>query len=198
MTIEIEPHPNLIEYFNITSTFKSNLTVDDFTNCGENYNICSNINQNIYLLKQLSELNLLKKINRVCDCGLGLGNALYDIYLQSKEIEFDFQFVGVEKQPVYIDFIKQNLSHLWVDNFRIVNCDIMEFDFSKFNIIYSYSPFNNYLQLKSMYQKIISEIKPGSIIIEHSTGGLGHFQILTEFSELEKRELDCLFIFRKI
>jgi hypothetical protein len=74
----------------------------------------------------------------------------------------------------------------------------MEFDFSKFNIIYSYSPFNNYLQLKSMYQKIISEIKPGSIIIEHSTGGLGHFQILTEFSELEKRELDCLFIFRKI
>jgi hypothetical protein len=65
MTIEIEPHPNLIEYFNITSTFKSNLTVDDFTNCGENYNICSNINQNIYLLKQLSELNLLKKINRV-------------------------------------------------------------------------------------------------------------------------------------
>jgi hypothetical protein len=84
MTIEIEPHPNLIEYFNITSTFKSNLTVDDFTNCGENYNICSNINQNIYLLKQLSELNLLKKINRVCDCGLGLGNALYDIYLQSK------------------------------------------------------------------------------------------------------------------
>ena len=80
MTIEIEPHPNLIEYFNITSTFKSNLTVDDFTNCGENYNICSNNNQNIYLLKQLSELNLLKKINRVCDCGLGLGNALYDIY----------------------------------------------------------------------------------------------------------------------
>lgn len=198
MTIEIEPHPNLIEYFNITSTFKSNLTVDDFTNCGENYNICSNINQNIYLLKQLSELNLLKKINRVCDCGLGLGNALYDIYLQSKEIEFDFQFVGVEKQPVYIDFIKQNLSHLWGDNFRIVNCDIMEFDFSKFNIIYSYSPFNNYLQLKSMYQKIISEIKPGSIIIEHSSGGLGHFQILTEFTELEKRELECMSVFRKI
>jgi len=198
MTIEIEPHPNLIEYFNITSTFKSNLTVDDFTNCGENYNICSNINQNIYLLKQLSELNLLKKINRVCDCGLGLGNALYDIYLQSKEIEFDFQFVGVEKQPVYIDFIKQNLSHLWGDNFRIVNCDIMEFDFSKFNIIYSYSPFNNYLQLKSMYQKIISEIKPGSIIIEHSSGGLGHFQILTEFTELEKTELECMSVFRKI
>ena len=198
MTIEIEPHPNLIEYFNITSTFKSNLTVDDFTNCGENYNICSNINQNIYLLKQLSELNLLKKINRVCDCGLGLGNALYDIYLQSKEVEFDFQFVGVEKQPVYIDFIKQNLSHLWGDNFRIVNCDIMEFDFSKFNIIYSYSPFNNYLQLKSMYQKIISEIKPGSIIIEHSSGGLGHFQILTEFTELEKTELECMSVFRKI
>jgi len=198
MTIEIEPHPNLIEYFNITSTFKSNLTVDDFTNCGENYNICSNINQNIYLLKQLSELNLLKKINRVCDCGLGLGNALYDIYLQSKEIEFDFQFVGVEKQPVYIDFIKQNLSHLWGDNFRIVNFDIMEFDFSKFNIIYSYSPFNNYLQLKSMYQKIISEIKPGSIIIEHSSRGLGHFQILTEFTELEKRELECMSVFRKI
>ena len=89
--IEIEPHLKLVEYFNITQTFTSNLTPDIFYNNGEHYNVLSDINQNIFLLRQLAELNFLKKSNWVCDCGLGLGNALYDIYLQSNEIEFDFQ-----------------------------------------------------------------------------------------------------------
>ena len=35
MIEEIEPHPDLIEYFNITHNFKSDLTVDIFTNAGE-------------------------------------------------------------------------------------------------------------------------------------------------------------------
>ncbi|NBP03362.1 MAG: methyltransferase domain-containing protein [Proteobacteria bacterium] len=196
--IEIEPHLKLVEYFNITQTFTSNLTPDIFYNNGEHYNVLSDINQNIFLLRQLAELNFLKKSNWVCDCGLGLGNALYDIYLQSNEIEFDFQFVGIEKQSTYVNFIKQNLSHLWSENFNLHNCDLMDFDYSKFNIVYSYSPFNNWRQLKSMYQKIISEIKPGSIIIEHSNRGLGHFQILTEFTELEKHDLECMSVFRKI
>jgi len=198
MIEELEPHPDLVEYYNITSNFTSNLTVDVFTNVGENYNILSDINQNIFILKQLNQLNLLKEINHICDCGIGLGNTLFEIYLQSKEIEKKFLFTGIEKQSVYIDYIKDNLLHLWKDKLNLIKDDIMNIDYSTFNIIYSYSPFNNYTKLKSMYQKIISEIKPNSIIIEHANRGLGHFNLLEEFTELERIKLDYIYVFKKL
>ena len=197
MIDEIKPHPDLVEYYRITDTFSSNLTVDVFSNVGENYNIISDINRNIFLLKQLDELSLLKETNRICDCGLGLGNALFELYLQSKEINKRFYFTGIEKQKVYVDFILENLSHLWEDNLNLVNSDIMNIDYLNFDIIYSYSPFNNYQQLKLMYQKIISEIKSGSIIIEHANFGLGHFNLLEEFNDLQKIELEQTYVFKK-
>lgn len=197
MIDEIKPHPDLVEYYRITDTFSSNLTVDVFSNVGENYNIISDINRNIFLLKQLDDLGLLKETNRICDCGLGLGNALFELYLQSKEINKRFYFTGIEKQKVYVDFILENLSHLWEDNLNLVNSDIMNIDYLNFDIIYSYSPFNNYQQLKLMYQKIISEIKSGSIIIEHANFGLGHFNLLEEFNDLQKIELEQTYVFKK-
>lgn len=197
MNIELEPHPDLIEYYNITGTFKSDLTIDVFSNVGEHYNVVSNIDQNIFLLKQLDRFGLLRESNTVCDCGIGLGNALFELYLQSKEIDKEFYFSGVEKQKVYTDFILNNLSHLWKDGLDLENDDIMNVNFTRFNIVYSYSPFNNVVQLKSMYQKIISEISSGSIIIEHANWGLGHFNLLEEFTELEKVQLDSMFVFKK-
>jgi hypothetical protein len=198
MNIELEPPADLVEYYNITGTFKSDLTVDVFSNVGEHYNVVSNIDQNIFLLKQLDEFGLLRETNMVCDCGVGLGNSLFELYLQSKEIDKEFYFSGVEKQKVYIDFMLNNLTHLWKDGVDLQNDDIMNVDYSRFNIVYSYSPFNNAFQLKSMYQKIISEISSGSIIIEHSNRGLGHFNLLEEFTELERIELDYVYVFKKL
>jgi hypothetical protein len=198
MIEEIEPHPDLIEYYNITGNFTSSLTVDIFTNAGENYNIPSDINQNIFLLKKLDELNFLQKENHICDCGIGLGNTLFEIYLQSKELVKLFSFTGVEKQKVYVDFIKENLLHLWKDRLILKNDDLMNINYSPYNLIYSYSPYNNYKQLKSMYQKISFEIKSGSIIIEHANKGLGHFNLLEEFDNLERIQLDYISVFKKI
>lgn len=197
MIEEIEPHGDLIEYYNITHNFKSDLTVDIFTNAGENYNILSDINQNIFLVKRLHELGLLQNENHICDCGIGLGNTLFEIFLQSKEVDRKFNFTGIDKQKVYIDFIKENLLHLWSD-LRLIQDDIMNVNYSPYNIIYSYSPFNNYQQLKSMYQKISTEIKSGSIIIEHANRGLGHFDLLEEFDNLERIQLDYISVFKKI
>lgn len=195
---EIEPHKDLIEYYDITQNFKSNLTLDIFTNAGENYNILSDINQNIFLLKRLNELDLLKKENHIIDCGIGLGNVLFDIYLQSKGMNKKFLFTGVDKQNIYINFILDNLSHLWKDNITLKNDDIMNLNYSPYSIIYSYSPFNNRIQLKSMYQKIISEIDSKSIIVEHSNKGLGHFNLLEDFVQLEKIDLGQSYVFRKL
>lgn len=196
--IEIEPHPELIEYYNITNNFSSNLKIEDFTSTGGHYNVVSDIDQNIFLLKQLNELNLLLDVNHICDCGIGLGNALFEIYLQSKELDKLFSFTGVEKQKVYVDFIKDNLLHLWKDRLILKNDDIMSINYSPYNLIYSYSPFNNYNQMKSMYDKIVSEIKSGSIIIEHANKGLGHFNLLEEIKGLEKIKLDYISVFKKI
>ena len=198
MIEEIEPHPDLIEYFNITHNFKSDLTVDIFTNVGEHYNILSDINQNIFLLKRLNELHLLKEENHIIDCGIGLGNVLFDIYLQSKEIDKKFLFTGVDKQKVDINFILDNLSHLWKDSMNLKKDDIMNLNYSPYSIIYSYSPFNNRVQLQLMYQKIISEIDSGSIIVEHANKGLGHFNLLEEFNQLVKIDLGQLYVFRKL
>ena len=198
MIEEIEPDKDLIEYYNITSNFTSNLTVDVFTNAGENYNILSDINQNIFLLNQMNQMNLLKEVNHICDCGIGLGNTLFEIYLQSKELDKLFSFTGIEKQKVYFDFIKENLLHLWKDRLILKNDDLMNIDYSPYNIIYSYSPFNNYNQLKLMYNKISSEIESGSIVIEHANQGLGHFNLLEEIEGLEKIKLDHTFVFRKV
>ena len=87
MIEEIEPNPHLIKYFEITHNFKTNLSLSDFTNNGEHFNVLSNIDQNIFLLKRLEERGLLKDSNSICDCGIGLGNCLFEIYLQSKEID---------------------------------------------------------------------------------------------------------------
>ena len=104
MIEEIEPHPHLIKYFEITHNFKTNLSLSDFTNNGEHFNVLSNIDQNIFLLKRLEERGLLKDSNSICDCGIGLGNCLFEIYLQSKEIDKKFKFTGIEKQNFYINF----------------------------------------------------------------------------------------------
>jgi hypothetical protein len=49
-----------------------------------------------------------------------------------------------------------------------------------------------------MYQKIISEIDSGSIIVEHANKGLGHFNLLEEFNQLVKIDLGQLYVFKKL
>lgn len=198
MIEEIEPHPDLIRYFEITHNFKSDLSVNVFTDSGEHYNVLSNIDQNIFLLRKLEERGLLKETNSICDCGIGLGNALFEIYLQSLDIDKIFYFYGIEKQKSYADFIRENLLELWKNNLSIINDDIMSQNFSKYNIVYSYSPFNNKKQLEKMYQKIINEIKTDSLIIENANYGRGHFNLLKEFTELEEINLDEICIYKKI
>lgn len=195
--IEIEPHSDLIEYFNITSGFTSNLTVNVFSDVGEHYNVLSNIDQNIFLLNKLNNINLLNEDNYICDCGLGLGNALFEIYLQSLDLPKKFTFFGIEKQPVYLDFINKNLLHLWKDSLNLIQDDIMNQNYCKYNLIYCYSPFNNFSKLSAMYDKISKEIKSGSIIIENANRGLGHFNVLEKVDGLEKITLEDIFVFRK-
>ena len=199
--IEIEPNPLLINYFHKSRGLYTDLdgSLPQFCDNEEWHYILSNLETNIFLLKRLDERGLLKKENKIVDCGIGLGTALYDIMIQSQDFpQSTFEFTGIEKEEKYLNYLEENLLHFWNGRLNLIHSDIMTCDYQTFNIIYSYCPFKTHDKLKTFYGKISSEIKSGSVIIENREGGLGFEHSLTNFSDsLEKVDLDGQWIFVK-
>ena len=193
---EVEPHPELILYFQETQKFSGKLP-DDYNEGNEFYNIVSNIEQNIFLLDRLNERNLLKENNNMIDCGLGLGFSLFDFYLQSLSLNRNFTFTGIEKQKIYVDYLKKNLLSFWNEELNIIEDDIMNHSYSDYNIVYSYTPFRSGKSLNEFYNKIAYEVKSGSIIIENANWGLGYHDLLKNIDLLEPIEIDDIHIFVK-
>ncbi len=193
---EIEPHPDLILYFQETQKFNQKLP-DNFSDSSEHHNIVSNIEQNIFLLKRIEEKGLLPSKISIVDCGIGLGFALYDFYLQSLEFNNDFTFTGIEKQKIYTKYIKSNLLDFWNNELLLIEDDIMNHNYKKYNIVYSYTPYRSEKNLREFYNKVSDEIESGSLIIENANSGLGHFDILTNIDSLERLEIDDINIFIK-
>jgi hypothetical protein len=109
--------------------------------------------------------NLLNQNNNMIDCGIGLGFTLFDFYLQSLTLNQNFTFTGIEKQKVYVDYLKDNLLSFWNNELNLIEDDIMNHNYSDYNIVYSYSPFRSEKNLNEFYNKVANEIKSGSIII---------------------------------
>lgn len=193
---EIEPHPDLILYFQETQKFSETLP-EDYNDGNEFYNIVSNIEQNIFLLDRLDKKNLLNKNNNMIDCGIGLGFTLFDFYLQSLNLNQNFTFTGIEKQKVYVDYLKENLLSFWNDELNLIEDDIMNHNYSNYNIVYSYTPFRSEKSLNKFYNKVSTEIRSGSIIIENAHWGLGHYDLLRKIDLLEPIEIDDIVIFIK-
>ena len=193
---EIEPHPDLILYFQETQKFSGKLP-EDYNEGDEFYNIVSNIEQNIFLLDRLNERNLLNQNNNMIDCGIGLGFTLFDFYLQSLSLNQNFTFTGIEKQKVYVEYLKKNLLSFWNNELNLIEDDIMNHNYSDYNIVYSYSPFRSEKNLNEFYNKVANEIKSGSIIIENARWGLGHYDLLRKIDLLEPIEIDDIHIFVK-
>ena len=193
---EVEPHPELILYFQETQKFSGKLP-DDYNEGNEFYNIVSNIEQNIFLLDRLNERNLLKENNNMIDCGIGLGFSLFDFYLQSLSLNRNFTFTGIEKQKIYVDYLKKDLLSFWNGELNIIEDDIMNHSYSDYNIVYSYTPFRSGKSLNEFYNKIAYEVKSGSIIIENANWGLGYYDLLKNIDLLEPIEIDDIHIFVK-
>ena len=201
MVQEVDPSPQLISYFQeskaLWTEFDGNKK--QFIDSSEWHYILSNIEQNIFLLKRLEERGLLKSENHIVDCGIGLGTALFDIYLQSKEFtDKTFTFTGIEKQAMYIGFIQEKLLSYWDGNLDLIHDDIMNQNYSKYNIIYTFTPFQTVDKLKELYSKIISEVEVGSVLIENKNAGLGLHGVLTDLDGIQKIELDDIVVFKKL
>lgn len=193
---EIEPNPLLVEYYTKMNEVLINPEEGFMKEIDFPY-ILSNIEQNIFLLKRIKERNLLREENNIVDCGIGLGFCLYDFYLQSKEIDLKFNFFGIEKYKSYLDCLKSNLIQFWNSELNLINSDILEQNFSNYNIIYTYGPFRSEKKQKELMDKISSEITSGSIIIENANSGKGHFHLLSKIDLLQEVEIDDIYIYIK-
>jgi len=196
--IIIEPNPILIEYYQKAKEFE---IADMFTSKignGEWLYIQSNLDQNIFLLKRLDDLGLIPHSGKICDCGIGLGTAIFDIYLQSKEICKDYSFAGIEKQVRYTDYLEASLMDFWEGRLEIVKGDLMDQNYAGYDIVYSYTPFRDADKLRDFYLKVISEMREGALLVENKSWGLGEGEILSSISEeIEAIDLDGLTVFRK-
>lgn len=197
-TTIVEPNPVLIEYYHKVKEFEMKEMFVSKVGDGEWLYIQSNIDQNIFLLKRLDELGLIPSFGKVCDCGIGLGTAIFDIYLQSKEIGKKYSFVGIEKQSKYVDYLIENLLHFWNEDLEIIQGDLMNQRYDDFDIVYCYTPFKNIEKLREFYLKVISEMSEGSILIENKNWGLGEGNILSTISnDIELIDLDGITVFQK-
>lgn len=194
----LEPSPILVEYYQKAKEFEIKEMLLSKVGEGEWLYIQSNIDQNIFLLKRLDDLGLIPDFGKICDCGIGLGTAIFDIYLQSKELDKKYSFVGIEKQAKYVDYLIDNLLYFWNEDLELIQGDLMEQRYDEYDIIYSYTPFRDVDKLRDFYLKVISEMSEGSILIENKNWGLGEDEILSSISDdITPIDLDGLTVFQK-
>ena len=196
--IIVEPSPILVEYYQKAKEFEIKEMLISKVGEGEWLYIQSNIDQNIFLLKRLDDLGLIPDFGKICDCGIGLGTAIFDIYLQSKELDKNYSFVGIEKQSKYVDYLIDNLLDFWNEDLELIQGDLMEQRYDEYDIVYSYTPFRDVDKLRDFYLKVISEMSEGSILIENKNWGLGEGEILSSISDdITPIDLDGLTVFQK-
>jgi len=196
--IIVEPNSTLVEYYQKAKEFEMREMLVSKVDGDEWLYIQSNIDQNIFLLKKLENLGLIPDSGKICDCGIGLGTAIFDIYLQSKDLGKKYSFVGIEKQSKYVDYLIKELLSFWNDDLEIILGDLMCQRYDNFDIVYSYTPFKDVEKLRQFYLKVISEMSEGSILIENKNWGLGEGEILSSISDdITPIDLDGLTVFQK-
>jgi hypothetical protein len=199
----IEPNPILIEYFQLTNILAQNLNTDltDFIQDDEWHYVQANIENNILLLKRLEEVNLLPTNVNLCDCGIGLGTVMFDLYLQSKDIkDKTFTFTGIEKYDRYVNTLNNQLDKYWENNLNIIHDDIMNENYSNYNFIYLYTPFRIDTKLMNFFQKVITEMPEGGIVIgidQFRIENYGDQNLINDFRKLKQHIVDDLVIYQK-
>ena len=174
---------------------------EEFRTSGEWHYIQFDLSTVGGIIKEIDDIGILPEKVSACDCGLGLGTIFYYLYLQSKELGKSFKFTGVEKQIKYIDFLNRNLLHLWEGNLQIIHSDLMDCDFSEWNLIWFFQPFKWAVKAMPFYHKVITEVQSGAIIIGLDAWNIrtyGDEKLILEFNKLEYYKVGGLQVYRKI
>jgi hypothetical protein len=126
---------------------------------------------------------------------------MFDLYLQSKDIKgTTFTFTGIEKYERYINTLNNQLAKYWENNLNIIHNDIMNEDYSKYNFIYLYTPFSIDTKLMNFFQKVITEMPEGGLVIgidQYRIENYGNQTLIDQFKQLKRHILDDLVIYQK-
>jgi len=139
------------------------------------------------LIEALWNSNLIKKNMNVLDIGSGYGTTLFNLAFQFKHYKkcieeniFNNTYTGIEIDKTIINRLKY-INTIWEKNdlvYNIINKDVMDHNYSQYDLITCYTPLKNEENLYKMYEKIFKEIKEKTLFIEHYNHGLGVNKIL--------------------
>lgn len=145
------------------------------------------------IIPKIINLNPGKNDYKICDAGIGLGTAMYYFYMETKQFEDkNFKFYGVEKYKEYVDFFNTNLKQYWDDNLTIYIDDIMNHNYSEYDIVYLYTPFKKEDDLINLYQKIVDELKPNSVLLEYAGCGKGFFNTIQKIHDTNQHKTSLI------
>ena len=183
----VTPHPLLVQYLQQVQTLLPPLHRDltPFKEAGEWHYIQSDLESNIFLLRELFERGLLPPHVQICDCGIGLGTIMFDLFLQSGEIPLQFSFFGIEKWRPYLEALRGPLAPLWQGRLETLEADLVDVDLTPYNFLWVYTPFTDGSRLMSFFERAWFSLPPGGIIV-----GMDHLRVKTWGSPLLIRALE--------
>lgn len=113
----------------------------------------------IYFTRELMD----KQDRPVTISDLGSGLSPY-LYVLSREYSPKYVTLkGVELQSELV-----NLASVYLKNVSMIHSDIRDYDVSGDDIIYSFTPINNYNGMSSWIKHVYTNMKPGAIFIVNS------------------------------
>lgn len=144
------------------------------------------------------------KTQHICDVGFGLGTSLYNIYLQIKyneSLKNKFYFTAIEYNKELVDLFNDFLEYKWeninVDfldkKIEVITDDLFNLDYSKFDVVYMYSPLKDRDLIYKGYEYIYSKMKKGAILYERYNNGDGLGNILEKFINDNNLKTDILY-----
>jgi hypothetical protein len=201
--------PDVVKDFNPTTFINAN----DFSNFDELIKYIKKVDKNDNLYAQYFVEPVLKDqwidvlttpgkpfFKNLADKIIGKKDNLFDKYINNLQTVTNRE--AVTNTETNIDNVKKN-KDLWIfyayngHNYNVLEDYIKSLN-QKYNIVYTYTPFKTTEKLSNLYNKIISEISPGSILIENKNAGLGLHGILTELEGIKKIQIDDIVVFQKI
>ena len=145
------------------------------TSTSENWNYIEGTQKRYYgLYEALYNKGIIKDKFKVMDVGCGVCSTLYNLSKQFKQYDATIECYGVEYNKEILELFQKYLYNLWNNaNLSLFTEDLMDHNYSEYDLILSYLPFKNKNDQEKMYTKIFDEMKPGALFFEHWHFGVG-------------------------
>lgn len=180
-------------YKNIADSLKETLILDNTSNSYTYIEPTQNSLEGFIQALLNKGLITTDQVLQVCDIGFGLGTSLFNLKTQIDCLPFiDAQYTGIEYNKNLIVLFNQVLKRRWV-NLTLKEDNLFNVNYNTYDIIYMYSPLKDKKLILQGYEKIISEMKPGSVLYERFNLGRGVDSLLYSLCESNNINVETIY-----